>query len=114
MIIFIATQTMMKAARLKTRRGWADLTPKLPFPESDPLLDRDFFILWRAEKVDVIRHHYVGADEPCVSLSPRLHERIMVDLLCECCRSTQCANSQEDDRWTIPRNQDASSRVAPA
>ena len=26
----------------------------------------------------------------------------------------QCANSQEDDRWTIPRNQDASSRVAPA
>ena len=26
----------------------------------------------------------------------------------------QCANSQEDDRWTIPRNQDATGRVAPA
>jgi hypothetical protein len=85
MIIFIATQTMMKASRLKARRSWADLTPKLPFPESNPLLDRDFFILWRAEKVDVIRHDHVGADQPCVSLSPRLHESIMVDLPCECC-----------------------------
>jgi len=114
MVILVAAEPMMKTAWLKTRRGWADLAPKLPFPESDPLLDRDFFILWRAEKVHVIRHYHVGADQPCVSLSSRLHESIMVGLLCECCWSTQCANSQEDDRWTIPRNQDASSRVAPA
>jgi hypothetical protein len=92
----------------------ASLTPKLPFPESNPLLDRDFFVFGSAEKVDVIRHDHVGTDQPCVSLSPRLQESIMVDLPCECCCSTQCANSQEDDRWTISRNQDASGRVAPA
>ena len=64
--------------------------------------------------MDVIRHHHIRADQPCVSLSPRLHESIVVDLLCECCCSMQCANSQEDDRWTVSRNQDANSRVAPA
>ena len=114
MIIFIATQTMMKTTRLKARRGWANLPPKLPLPESHPLFNRDFFISWRAEKVHVISHDQVRTDQPCISLNPRLHETIMVDLLCECCSSVQCANSQKDDRWTIARNQDASGRVAPA
>jgi hypothetical protein len=70
---------------LEARRDWANLAPKLPFLESDPMLNRNFLFLWRAEKVYVIRHDYVRTDQPCVGLSPRLHEDIMVDILCERC-----------------------------
>jgi hypothetical protein len=93
---------MMEATRLKSRRGWAAFAPELPFPKSNPLLNRDFIVLRRAEKMDMIGHDHVRADQPCISLSPSLHESIMVGLLCECCRSMQCANSQKEDRWAIP------------
>jgi hypothetical protein len=41
---------MMKTTQLKARRGRANLAPKLPFPESDPLLNRDSFIFLARRK----------------------------------------------------------------
>jgi hypothetical protein len=81
MVVFIAAQPMMETARLKSRRTYAAPTPKLPLPENDPLLNRDFFLLRRAEKMDVIGHNHVPTDQPCVSLSPSFHESLMIGFL---------------------------------
>jgi hypothetical protein len=83
MIIFIAPQPMMETARLKSKRRWAASTPELPLPENDPLLNRNFFVLRRAEKMDVIGHDHVCADQPCVSISPSFHQSVMIGFLCK-------------------------------
>ena len=49
MVALVPAQAVMKTARLKSRSGWADLAPKLSLPESNPLLNRDFFVFGCAE-----------------------------------------------------------------
>jgi hypothetical protein len=75
---------------------------------------RDLFILRGAEKVDVIGHDYVRADQAGVSLSPRLHESVLVDFPGERQRSGERANGEENDRGPVAGNQDTGCRLAPA
>jgi hypothetical protein len=68
---------MMKAVDLKSRSVFPKVSLELPFPESDPLLDRNRFIERRTEEVKMIRHDHVGTDHPPVSLAPCSQQGVM-------------------------------------
>jgi hypothetical protein len=68
---------MVKATRLKARQIRSAYSAKAAPPKRNPFLNRAFVVSRRAEKMDVIWHDRVGADQPCVGLSKCLEERFM-------------------------------------
>jgi hypothetical protein len=62
-IALIAPQPMMENTRLKTTLLTLD-PPKSVFPKASPLLNSKRQIVCRAEKVQMVRHQNVVADQP--------------------------------------------------
>ncbi len=76
------------------------------------MLDHDLFILRRTEKMDVIGHDHVGANQPRIGLIPSLDEPIMHSGFRKTNLAVQCADRQKCDRWTITKNIDAGRGIA--
>jgi hypothetical protein len=55
---------MMKSASLKCSGVWMGFGEPT-FPETNPALDGEFQIVWRAKQMQMIGHHKIIADKPC-------------------------------------------------
>jgi len=67
----------METVRLKNWFICSQARADTPFPKRDPSLDGVILVLWRAEKVNMIRHYQIETDQPRVSLPPGLDECTM-------------------------------------
>ena len=67
----------MKGARLPVPVRVIVRTAKAPLPERDPTFCGKAEVAWSREKMHVIRHQGVAADQPCVRLAPNPHEQRM-------------------------------------
>jgi hypothetical protein len=76
-IALAVAQSMMPAPRLKFPTGVPMLPAKLTFPVGDPFFDGELEVTWRAEAMQVVRHHKIIADQPCRCFQPGLMQQVM-------------------------------------
>src|SRR4051794_38813093 len=102
----------MKAVCLKPRRTRTKRSPEFAFPECDPRLDLESYVCWRTEKVDVIRHDYVGADHPAVSFGPGAQEGVANSGICQVPSPLPRTDGHKNDSCLVEKDEDAFGRVS--
>jgi hypothetical protein len=77
MITFIGPQPVMPAARLKTPVFISVLPAEFPFPECNPLLNRERQIARHTKRVQMIRHQQIISDKARSRLQPRFVQKFV-------------------------------------
>jgi hypothetical protein len=103
---------MVKSASLKCSGVWIGFGEPT-FPETNPALDGEFEIAWRAEQMQMIGHEKIIANEPCRGgVLPDFMQCVLDRGLCQPSSSFLGADGEEDPVRSTERSMDAFGRRA--
>ena len=101
-IMTLIAHLQIPTIRLPTPRVRSQRLRDQPLPIARPPFDvhgrKD---TWRAEEVDMVRHHKITADRPRVSRLPRRHERLVDGIVGQTIQAPRHTDGDEQDRGLI-------------
>ncbi len=113
-VALVLAQAMVEAAHLKVSMLNPMQTLEGPFPKSDPLLDRELLVQWRAEKMQMIGHDDVTPDHPGVGQSPAFHQVSGDDRISQPAAPALRANGEENDGRLSAKNEHSGAGATPS